>query len=274
MNLYQKITDNITEQLRAGIIPWHRLYSGAASTNFVTGHRYSLLNQILLGRPGAWLTFNQIQQLGGRIRTGAKSRFVIFFSMIAKKDAAGNETDEMFPFIRYSNVFHIDDTEGITTEAAQEVGAIDGGFATADDAIMAYLAKTGVRVVPTRWGESCYRKDEDAVYIPQRDRFESEDAYYATLFHELVHSTAHAGRMDRQIAAQAALDDGASVEELTAEIGSAMLCGTFGLTLCFDNQVAYIRKWLRGLEADDMLFYRAAAAAEKAVKFFLSASED
>lgn len=274
MNLYQKITDNITEQLRAGVIPWHRLYSSAASANFVTGHRYSLLNQIILGRPGRWLTFNQIQQLGGHIKAGAKSRFVIFFNMIKKKDASGEETGEVFPFIKYTNVFHIDDTEGITAEAAQEVGTIDGGFATADDAINAYLAKTGVKVVSTQWGENSYRKDEDSVHIPQKSRFESEDAYYATLFHELIHSTALSDRMNRDIPAMAAMNDDASVEELTAEIGSAMLCGIFGLTLCFTNQVAYIQKWLRGLEADNMLFYRAAAAAEKAVKFFLSASEE
>lgn len=51
--------------------------SGAAVSH-TTGKPYSLLNQMLLGKPGEYLTYKQVQAEGGYIRKGEKSRFVVF----------------------------------------------------------------------------------------------------------------------------------------------------------------------------------------------------
>ena len=51
--------------------------SGAAVSH-TTGKPYSLLNQMLLGKPGEYLTYKQVQAEGSYIRKGEKSRFVVF----------------------------------------------------------------------------------------------------------------------------------------------------------------------------------------------------
>lgn len=66
-------------EMEAGIIPWRKpwMASGAAVSH-TTGKPYSLLNQMLLGKPGEYLTYKQVQAEGGYIRKGEKSRFVVF----------------------------------------------------------------------------------------------------------------------------------------------------------------------------------------------------
>ena len=52
-DLYQQITDRIIAELEKGTVPWHKPWSctsGAISR--VTGKPYSVLNQLLLPKPG------------------------------------------------------------------------------------------------------------------------------------------------------------------------------------------------------------------------------
>lgn len=77
--------------------------------------------------------------------------------------------------------------------------------------------------------------------------FETSQAYYGTLFHELVYSTGHESRSNRPDP----MDSGEfaskmySKEELTAECGRCFLASFAGITLnCLVNQVAYIQAWL------------------------------
>ena len=91
--------------------------SGAAISH-TTGKVYSLLNQMLLGKAGEWLTFKQVQQEGGYVRKGEKARFVVFWKFITMKDEDTEEEKEV-PFLKYFNVFHIDQCEGISAKYAQ-----------------------------------------------------------------------------------------------------------------------------------------------------------
>ena len=71
MDIYKEVTDRIMAQLENGIIPWQKpwIASGSAVSH-VTGHSYSLLNQMLLGKPGEYLTFAQAQKEGGKVKKG------------------------------------------------------------------------------------------------------------------------------------------------------------------------------------------------------------
>lgn len=76
MDIYKEITERIITEMEKGIIPWEKPW--IASGNCVahtTGKPYSLLNQMLLGRPGEYITFNQCQKEGGK--GFAKSHFRI-----------------------------------------------------------------------------------------------------------------------------------------------------------------------------------------------------
>ena len=69
-NVYQMVTDRITAQLEQGNIPWRKPWTGASvdnggAINYVSRRPYSLINQLVLGRPGEYLTWKQIEELGG-----------------------------------------------------------------------------------------------------------------------------------------------------------------------------------------------------------------
>ena len=67
MDIYAEITNRIMEQMENGVIPWRKPWVAAGSAiSHATGKSYSLLNQMLLGRPGEYLTFKQVQAEGGQ----------------------------------------------------------------------------------------------------------------------------------------------------------------------------------------------------------------
>ena len=87
MDLYQEVTNRIMEQLENGIIPWEKPWISAGNAvSHATGRPYSLLNQMLLGRPGEYATFKQIQQAGGYVKKGQKASMVVFWKWIEQED--------------------------------------------------------------------------------------------------------------------------------------------------------------------------------------------
>ena len=86
-DIYQIITDRIVKQLENGIIPWRKPWHGVAdgARSYITGKPYSLLNQILLEDDGEYITYNQAKKLGGNVRKGAKSKFVVFYQTFLKE---------------------------------------------------------------------------------------------------------------------------------------------------------------------------------------------
>ena len=71
----------------------------------------------------------------------------------------------------------------------------------------------------------CYYVDEDIIHLPDTTDLEY---YYRDFFHELIHSTGHPSRLNREtIQTKNYLDsskDCGTVEELTATFGEMVLC--------------------------------------------------
>lgn len=83
MDIYREITDRIITQMEQGIIPWRKPWiARGQAISYATGKPYSLLNQMLLGRPGEYATFRQIQQEGGYVRKGEKASMVVFWKVM------------------------------------------------------------------------------------------------------------------------------------------------------------------------------------------------
>jgi antirestriction protein ArdC len=94
--------------------------------------------------------------------------------------------------------------------------------------------------------------------------------YYATLFHELIHSTGHPCRLNRPTLTESAGfgSDPYCREELVAELGAAFLCGHTGIENTIQNSAAYLQNWLEALKNDRTLIVQAAAQAQKAATTF------
>ena len=270
-DIYAAVTDRIIAQLERGVIPWHKPWTGIQSgaISGTTGKPYSLLNQMLLGKPGEWYTFNQIQKLGGKIRKGEKSSMVVFWKQMPITDtdpATGEKVERMIPMLKYFNVFHIDQTEGITAKVI-DPDAIDPATDDAADAIIAdYLKRSGVQLEHRQGDEAFYSPSRDRVVLPLREQFQDMAEYYSTAFHELTHSTGHSSRLDRISRRAFFGSEDYSREELVAEIGAAALLNHCGIETgsSFKNSAAYIQSWLRALRNDKKMIVSASGAAAKA----------
>jgi antirestriction protein ArdC len=119
---------------------------------------------------------------------------------------------------------------------------------------------------------ACYVPSNDTVRIPNPRRFFKGEQYYSTLFHELVHSTGHARRLNRHSKFPNHKFGSAdySQEELVAEMGAAYLCGVCGIeNETIDNSAAYIDGWLQKLKNDKKFVLQAASYAQLATDCIL-----
>lgn len=285
-NVYQMVTDRVIEQMHQGIIPWHQPWVGVAGAiNYVSRKPYSQLNQFLLGKEGEWLTFKQVKDCGGSVKKGVKASFVVFYQMTVKKvevdvenengEVEKQEREKQIPVLRYYNVFHIDDCEGIESKNKQtEQGEQLQPVERAEKVINGYVQREGLKFHNQQpSADAYYRPSTDTVVVPMLKQYEIVEEYYSTTFHELTHSTMHPDRCNRKADMKTAAFGGEdySREELVAELGSAMLCKQVGIDCekAFKNSVAYIQSWMKALKNDNKAIVWAAARAEKAAKYIM-----
>ena len=276
-DIYEAITNRIIDALEAGTIPWRKPWKGGCryAISHSTGKPYSLLNQLMLGeRPGEYLTWKQIHDEGGRVKKGAKAQFVVFWKMIEKQDEDDPEQTREIPFLRYFDVFHIDDCEGIQPKYAAETfcrSADIDPIQHAEEVFADYVSRSGVTFRSAYQDRAFYRPADDSINLPLLEQFEDAAEYYSTLFHEATHSTGHKTRLNR-LESGSFGSDAYSREELVAEIGAATILSTLGIETedSFANSAAYIDNWLSVLKSDKRLIVSAAGRAEKAVRLILN----
>lgn len=273
MDIYAAVTDRIIDQMEQGIIPWEKPWvSSGKAISHATGKPYSLLNQMLLGRPGEYVTFRQCQEVGGHIRKGEKASMVVFWKWIETEDEETGEVKEV-PFLRYYNVFHIDQCEGISPKYTTETTLPDAGEPqeAAQNIIDSYLNREGVTLHHEAGDRVFYRPSTDSITVPGMRQFAVTAEYYSTVFHELTHSTGHEKRLNRLSKPSFFGSDEYSKEELVAEIGAAALVNHAGLETfaSLRNNAAYIQNWLNVLKGDKRLIVSAAGQAKKAVDLIL-----
>ena len=114
-------------------------------------------------------------------------------------------------------------------------------------------------------GEASYNIGADVINMPHQNDFESYNEFLSTHFHELVHSTRHGSRLDREKTRGL---KGYAFEELVAEIGAAFLCAHFGIDPVLQHP-AYLTNYIAAMEADHKAILAAAADAQKATDYLL-----
>ena len=283
-DVYQEVTDRMIEEMKKGIVPWRKPWSDGVemSISHVTGRPYSLLNQLLLGwKPGEWLTFRQCAEEGGHVKKGEKSHIIVFWSFVDKKDgkvtvtADGDTIREQVPILRWYNVFHIDQCEGITPRFAKAANETPlHPDARADAMISDYVKRSGVTFIVRHSDRAFYRPADDLVVVPELSQYDDAAEFYSTALHELTHSTGHPSRLNR-IDSTVFASEAYSAEELVAELGSSFLMSHAGLETpaSFANSAAYLRGWLKALRDDKRLLVKAAGKAERAVQLILGEGE-
>ena len=276
--VYEIITGKIVAALENGVAPWRKPWVSVANgpKNAVTGKLYRGINVLMLMLDGytdsRWLTFKQAKDLGGSVTKGQKGTPVVFWNWVEREEERDGVTvTKRVPFLRYYTVFNVEQCEGLKLKPEEIPEPLnDGQRIEVAEAIV-----NGYRNAPKikNTDHAVYYPLTDQIGIPPVKRFVSKDAYYATLFHELTHSTGHSSRLNRLEPATFGSDKYAK-EELVAEIGAAFLCNLCGIDSTLDQNAAYLSGWLKVLKADSKLILTAAGAAQRAVDYIIGDDEE
>ena len=278
INVYELVTNRIIEQLENNIIPWEKPWSGTidGAFNRVSKKPYSILNQMLLKYGGEYASFKQWKDLGGHIRKGEKSEIVVFWKMypIKEKQDDGTEIIKTIPLLKYINVFHISQVDGVEPlkqKVTHDIEPIDKAEKILND----YWNRENITIEHVKGDKAFYSPMFDKIQLPLFEQFKQSEEYYSTAFHESIHSTMKTSRCNRQEDRKGKVvsfgSEEYSKEELVAEVGSAQLMNIVGIetTKSFRNSTAYIQSWLKVLRNDNKFIVSASSKAEKAVNYIL-----
>lgn len=192
-------------------------------------------------------------------------------------DENGEEKKSTFPILRYYNVFHVSQIDGVEPKYTK----IDMGhdpIESAEKVVKGYVDRDGKLKLSVQESDKAYYSPMlDTVVVPRMEQFKVAEEYYSTLFHELTHSTGHESRLSRlgDMGSVSLGNEEYSKEELVAEIGSATLMNHCGIEIekTFRNSVAYIENWLSVLKNDRKFIVSASSKASKAVELILGGAE-
>ena len=272
MNVAQIVTQKIIDKLKEGVNPWQKTWEGNTPKNLISKKEYRGINLLLLSRPGYYLTFKQIDDLGGRIKKGSNSELVIFYKKYNKEEKKAEKTvSEERRVLRYYKVFNAQDIEGIDIPEFATANLKDNEINNvADNVVTKYIQEKSLSLkIEDGSDRAYYSVTNDFVSVPNINQFATSQDYYLTLFHELVHSTGASSRLQRDFKSFQMSKKSYSLEELVAEIGACFLTEKISLDTsnCFENSVAYIEGWCKFLKSDPNAILKASALASTAVDY-------
>lgn len=220
------------------------------------------------------MTLRQANELGGRIRRGERSSIAVFWKHLDVTDEqdAQDGRRRCIPLLRYYHVFNAEQCEGLNLPVLMDDWneELTARIEKAEEVVM---SMPNPPKIVEGGNVACYQPPEDLVRIPKIRDFESAEVYYATLFHELGHSTGHLNRLNRP-GVTGSIHFGScdySREELVAELTSAFCCAEVGIdNSILDNAASYIHGWLEALHGDPKAVVAAAGQAQRATDYILN----
>jgi antirestriction protein ArdC len=271
----KEITDTLVTRILAGDIRkagalWKTSGGGRLPRNFHSGRHYSGINLLVLWLEAmdrgysspCWLTLKQCNSLGGTIRKGEKGTPVVVWSPRERKkvDDTGKEVVQRVLFHRIFSVFNLQQTSLYEDEPVPDIPRHDA---------VAYLEErvSALGVQYKIQGESAYYSiTSDTLVMPMRHLFSSQDNYAAVLAHELVHSTGHSSRLNRDMTGDRSTESYA-FEELVAELGAAFLCTELQIDGTYDAHASYLNSWAKLFNDKAAIITSAASKASKAFEY-------
>lgn len=265
-SIAQVVNDKVLEALNSDRdLPWIKPWRSAGigtPFNPVSKTEYRGINFLTLslinGADSQFITAKQAFKLGGKPKKGM-AQPVIYFNFVEKEetDAQTNLKPSRYALMKYFNVWNVQDIEGVSFDTLEPREIVVNAVAEQ------LVSNAGITL--TNGTEGKYTELSHQIQMPERNRFINDDFYYATLFHQLVHSTK--SELKRVSGKN---DQGNAFEELVAELGASMLCAHAGVdAFSTDHTAAYIQPWINALEGDKHYIIMAAQRAQKAVDFLL-----
>ncbi len=280
--VYEMVRNRILELMDQGSLVWHEDFGEIKSPprSYATGKPYRNANLVLLANAGYrspyWISASTLHSLGGEVRKNEHPISLFYWKWFEQTDT-DPVTSQIAVVDRWASLYHAplynyEQTRGLPEKAvpkftrSQRIGH-------AEKIVRYYLDNL---MGPAIYEDICdpaviYLYESDEICIPHISNFTGSEEYYASLFHECVHSTGAKWRLNREgIRAMGATQTLYSYEELVAEFGSAYLCCLTGISndQVIENQAAYIQNWRKYLKnAPIEETMRAATEAQRAVDY-------
>jgi antirestriction protein ArdC len=276
----ETITAAIVERLEAGTRPWVQPWTGASVSRPLRacGTPYQGINVLWLWMAAEaaghsspyWMTYRQSQLLAGQVRRGERGTVAIFYRSYQAEEADEDDDAECPPtrrVLKSFTLFNGCQIDGLPGRYFPEPRPLPPPTER-DSELARFFAAVPARI---RHGgpEAFYSPVLDQVTMPEPGLFRDLDHYRSTLAHELSHWTGHESRLARQMGGRFG-SDAYAMEELVAELSSAMLGAELGLPVDhLDHHASYVASWLKVLKADSRAILTVAAKAEQAASLLL-----
>lgn len=302
----ERVNDRILGFLEEGIVPWQKPWIGGkanaprsvSSNKVYRGTNLSILS--CAGYESPWfLTYGQASKLGGSVKKGEKSYPVVYWKFNPSEKCTGyygttsgcagktcgkckgSGTYKPLPNLFSFNVFNANQCEGLPEKyypmikedkEARNFTPVEA----CEEIVKNYQSKP--QIMHDQKDSCHYSPSKDEVHMVRAEKFISDEEYYSTFFHELIHSTGHKSRLAREgVSGQHFFGSHVySKEELVAELGSTYLCAIADIdrTSVIKNSASYINSWKSKLEDNVDWIVWAGTRASKATDHILGVSYD
>ena len=290
--LRESVNEKLIEALSKNILPWRRPWSGGNGgrhRNFATNRAYSGVNPLLLEMhnlknelaSNRWATYRQWEGIGCQVKkrpadvpAGQWGCNVVLCKPVKKTvvdKVTGEKGDSRYFILRSFTVFSADQVSG---EAVEELKAVpilqpDNCYPAVEELVVATNAKInhgGDRAfysLPQPEELWPNHKSGDTITMPDRNRFDSPEAYLETCLHELAHWAEVRVDWDRS-------KHGYAMGELVAEISACYLASELGMPITLEQHAAYLKTWCDGIKDSPYFIFKACSMASKTTDYLLS----
>lgn len=291
-SVYETVNDYLINEIEKGIIPWRKEWQattgGLQFMNYRSKRPYTGVNPWLIGSKlqdhhcPFFLTLAQIEQRGGKLKSGATKFNVVYFGKAIStktleptpEQPQGETISRLIRFLKEYRVYNLADTT-LEIDWKSKIPELTEAQKI-DNCEKVYQMMPNKPSLKHGGDRAFYNRAIDYVQMPNLKDFRKEPFYYSTLFHELIHSTGHKKRVDREREFGRTFGDKKyAFEELIAEIGASYLCAHTGILFhTRKNTVAYLQSWMKALakeaKENKSFFFQAASQSQKAANYILS----
>lgn len=272
--------DKMLDLMKQGVVPWKRDWSKPPAANWRTKRPYSGFNVLILSLPSDvyncpfWDTFRGIRSEGGRVRTGEKGTQIIIRRTITVEEKGENGEKKLVQksFMGCHTVFNLAQTT-LSKQYNKYKKTVTTSFSSVEDVINSYQKKfAGNPVIRHGYSLSpCYKPNSDIIELPEIHTYTHPLRYEVSRFHELIHSTGHSSRLNRNLSLLNTDKEAYSKEELVAEIGSVIALGLCGVDTSdiIESSASYAYSWHTVLRQDKAVLMQACTEAFKAAYFLV-----
>jgi antirestriction protein ArdC len=267
----QELADKVLKDMEKGSLPWEMPWFYQQVMNWKSKRPYQGMNVIGLAyglqgsglTTGQFVTYKQATEAGGQVKKGAKGFCVSYFQMLERmKDGK----KEKFPLMKTSVVFSLDQVDGLKPHEIVKRELKPNVLG--DKIILLSGAKIIENGATTQTPAFC-KNDASHIEVPKKSLWKTDEGYYSTVFHELIHWTGAKERLNRPSFTDYKAER--PFEELVAEMGGAFLSAYVGFH--YDTQhTAYITSWCKGMKEKEDTLYKACSQAQKAVNMLLQSA--